>query len=83
MFFYLDCQKDNFFGKNLKAKHKVTLCLVLLGILANGYLWSRLPQIPFVEYDLEQNLFYVSWTHIVVAFGTFIKILIINIFRKF
>ena len=83
MFFYLDCQEDNFFGKNLKMRHKLTLCLVLLGILANVYLWSQLPQMPFVEIDFEQNVFSVSWTHVVLAFGTFIKILILNIFRKF
>ena len=80
-----------FFGKNLKLKHKVTLCLVLLGILANGFLWFNLPQVPFVEYIPEQYLFFYDWPvlinynfpQIVLAFGIFVKMLMIIIFRKF
>ena len=61
-----------FFGKNLKPKHKVILCLVMLGILANGYLWSLLPQIPFVEFVPELSVYNYNLTKIVLAFGTFV-----------
>ena len=71
-----------FFGKNLKFKHKATLCLVLLGILANGYLWSE-SEVPFVEFLPELNTYDYNLTKIIVAFGTFIKIIVLCIFRKF
>ena len=60
-----------FFGKNLKFKHKVTLCLVMYGILANAYLWFELPQIPFVELQF--------W----FAYGAFVQCIVLCIFRKF
>ena len=72
-----------FFGKNLKPKHIVTLCLVAYGILANGYLWSLLPQIPFVEFIPETGLYNYNVTKIVVVYGTFVKMLVLIIFRKF
>ena len=72
-----------FFGKNLQSKHKVTLCLVLVGILANVYLWSTLPQMQFIEIIPEHyNSEYIV-THIVVAFVTFINCIVLCIFRKF
>ena len=72
-----------FFGKNLKSRHKLTLCLVLFGILANGLLWSKLPQVPFVEYVPELGTYNFNLTQIVLALGTFIKMLVLCIFRKF
>ena len=74
-----------FFDKNLKRGHKVTLCLVLLGILANGFLWSKLPQKPFVDIRIEQNYTVTDYNvaHIALAYGTFIKIIVLCIFRKF
>lgn len=72
-----------FFGKNLKSKHKVTLCLVLLGILADCILWSILEQkMPWVEFVPEQGLNFNS-TYLVLAFGILVKCLVIDIFRKF
>ena len=74
-----------FWDKKLKPRHKVTLCLVLLGILANGYLWSNMPQKPFVEVRIEQNYKKIDYnlTHIVLAYATFIKMIVLIIFRKF
>ena len=77
-----------FFGKNLKMRHKLTLCLVLLGIVVNAYLWSTLPQIPFIQIKIERWKFDFSvtnytTTHTALAYGTFIKIIVLWIFRKF
>ena len=75
----------SFFGKNFKMRHKLALCLVLLGILANGYLWYHLPQKPFVEITIKQNYKLIDYnlTHIVLAYTTFIKMIVLIIFRKF
>ena len=78
-----------FFGKNLKAKHKATLCLVMLGILANYWVctclvFGKIPfgTYPFVEF-IENEDFKMYLTKIVLSFGIFIKMLVICIFRKF
>ena len=60
-----------FFGENLKAKHKVTLCLVMYGVLLNVLLWSDIPQMTLEE------------LHCLLAFGTCIKCIVLCIFRKF
>ena len=70
-----------FFGKNLKLRHKLTLCLVISGILVNGTLWSRLPQVPMIELTPDGVNF--SITHIVLAYGAFVKLMVLLIFRKF
>ena len=70
-----------FFGKNLTSGQKLTL-LAALGILANGYLLSKL-QIPFVQF-LDQQSFKFNLTHIVLSYGIFVKMLVIAFFfRKF
>ena len=71
-----------FFGKNLKLKHKATLCLAALGILANCWVCTKLPgTFPFVEFGNGRKTYYC--TEMVLAFGIFVKMLIIAIFRKF
>ena len=71
-----------FFGKNLKAKHKVTLCLAALGILANGYACTKLPgPFPFVEF-LKDGI-NLHPTELILSFGIFVKMLMIAFFRKF
>ena len=72
-----------FFTQNLKFKHKVTLCLVLVGFLANVYLFFTLPQIPIIEILPEEHTINVSLVHIVLAFGAFVKMLVLAFFRKF
>ena len=67
-----------FFGKNLKFKHKVTLCLVMYGILANWYLWMKLTQIPF-DWSSSNGKELQFW----VAFLAFVKCIVLCIFRKF
>ena len=72
-----------FFGKNLKSKHKVTLCLVALGILANVWLCNQSPvTLPFVEY-MGNGTYRFNSSKIVLSFGIFVKMLVICIFRKF
>ena len=71
------------FTQNLQFKHKVTLCLVLFGFLANVYLLATLPQIPIVEIIPEENTINISVVHIVLAFGAFVKMLVLAFFRKF
>lgn len=71
------------FDKNLKMRHKVALCLLLLGILANVYLLANAPQIPFVEIQPEEHVINFSVVHIVVVFGTFVKCIALFVFRKF
>ena len=72
-----------FFGKNLKFKHKVTLCLTALGILVDCILWSILEQkMPLVEFLPEQGLNF-NLTYLILAFGILVKCLVIDIFRKF
>ena len=72
-----------FFGKNLKSKHKVTLCLVALGILANYWLCTKMDgTFPFVEFLGNGGLrFHTS--QIVLSFGIFVKMLVLAFFRKF
>ena len=65
-----------FFGKNLKRGHKVTLCLLLLGVLANVYLFANAIQIPFVEIQEEESV-----APIVEAFGTFVKWIVLFVFE--
>ena len=76
-----------FFGKNLTAKHKATLCLVALGILANCWLCSKAfaTSFPFVEFVDSDIIFHMaeSMPLIILAYGIFIKMLVIRIFRKF
>ena len=73
-----------FFGKNLKAKHKVALCLAALGILANCWVCTKLPgTFPYYVEFLENGYKRFYWTEIILAYGTFIKMLMICIFRKF
>ena len=75
-----------FFGKSLESMQKrnqVIVCLLLVGILANGYLWCTLPQVPFVEIRPEQKIIHFNLDHIIVAYGIFVKILVIVFFRKF
>ena len=72
-----------FFGQNLKAKHKVTLCLAAVGILANYWICTKLSgTFPFVEF-LPNGITRYHWTQIVLAYGIFVKMLMIGIFRKF
>ena len=72
-----------FFGKNLKTKHKVALCLAMLGILMNCWECTRMPlgTFPYVEFNDGNIRFYT--TKIVLSFGIFVKMLMICIFRKF
>ena len=72
-----------FFGKNLKFKHKATLCLVVLGILTNYWLCTRMAgTFPFVEFRPHGGVQF-HLVQIVLSFGIFIKMLVIIIFRKF
>ena len=72
-----------FFGKNLKFKHKVTLCLAALGILANVYVCrTKSAAFPFVEF-LENGNCRIHVTQCVLSFGIFVKMLMIAFFRKF
>ena len=72
-----------FFGKNLKPKHKATLCLVVLGILANFWLCTkRLGTFAFVEF-LADGSIKLNLAAIILSFGIFVKMLVIIIFRKF
>ena len=72
-----------FFGKNLKFKHKVTLCLVMLGILINYLECSRLPgTFPYVK-SLANGGYEFHTTKIILAYGIFVKMLMIAFFRKF
>ena len=72
-----------FFGKNLKAKHKATLCLALLGILANYWACTWLPgTFPFIEFIGDYEVKFHA-TQLILSLGIFIKMLIICIFRKF
>ena len=72
-----------FFGKNLKTKHKVTLCLAALGILINCWASTMLPgTFPYIEF-LEGRHIRWHWTQISLAFGIFVKMLMIAFFRKF
>ena len=69
------------FDKNLQTKHKVILCLVLLGITANYLECTNIPG-KFVEFlpngGIEYNI-----TKIVLGFGIFVKMLVVAFFRKF
>ena len=64
-------------------EHKLTLCLLLLGVLANVFLLCNAPQIPFVEIQPEEGIVNFSVVHIVVLFGTFVKCIALCVFRKF
>lgn len=72
-----------FFRKNLKAKHKA-LCLVILGILVDCWLCSKisLETFPYIEY-LENGVPSFSFPKIILAFEISIKMLLLYIFRKF
>ena len=73
-----------FFGKNLKFKHKATICLAALGILANIWVCTkkRFGTFPFyIEFYNGEIIFHT--TKIVLSFGILIKMLVIAFFRKF
>ena len=74
------------FGKNLESKHKVTLCLVALGILANCWLCTKAfgTSCPFVEFVDSDIIFHMaeSMPLIILLYGIFVKMLVICIFRK-
>ena len=83
-----------FFGKNLKAKHKVALCLVMLEILLNCWLCTHLGTYcgvfrthmgayPWVEFLDGHTKFNFNITKIVLSCGILLKMLVICIFRKF
>ena len=72
-----------FFGKNLKREHKLGLCLLVLGILANVFLMlTATPEISFVEIQPEDHTVNFNVTQIILVFVTFIKLLVLVIFRK-
>ena len=78
-----------FFGKNLQPKHKVALCLVILGILVNYWVcicwaFNKMPfgTYPMIEFLTDED-FKVYLTQIVLSFGIFVKMLVLCIFRKF
>lgn len=72
-----------FFGKNLKPKHKATLCLVALAIIANYFEYTRTPGIfPFAHFMPNGGIEFNS-TKIILSFGIFVKMLVLCIFRKF
>ena len=72
-----------FFGENLKFKHKVTLCLVMLGILFNCWVCTKMPlgTFPFIEFRETGVKLYMS--QLALSFGVFVKMLVIAFFRKF
>ena len=73
-----------FFGKNLKPKHKVTLCLAMLAILGNVFVCSKkLATFPFYIERLTTGEIAIHTTQIIMAFDIFVKILMIAFFRKF
>ena len=73
----------SFFGTNLKPKHKATLCLVMLGILVNYRVYAQMgAQYPMVEF-LSTGHVNFNMTKIALAFGIFVKMVVIGIFRKF
>ena len=74
-----------FFGKNLKFKHKATLCLVALGILTNGWLCTKAFGTTFVEFIEGDMIVHMteSMPLIILVFGIFLQMLVISIFRKF
>ena len=69
-------------GRGLEMKHKLTLGLVVLGILANGFVFVMSPQIPFVEILPDEHTVNFSVIHIVLAFSIFVKSIVLWIFRK-
>ena len=72
-----------FFGKNLKFRHKVTLCLVALCILGNYVICTSLPgTFPYVEY-IGNGHYRLEASQIILSFGIFVKMLVIAFFRKF
>ena len=72
-----------FFGKNLQTKHKVTLCLVMLGILANAYMCNKQSgTFPFIGFD-ENGWIRLHVTQLIWTFGIFVKMLVLAFFRKF
>ena len=71
-----------FFDKNLKRGHKVTLCLLLVGVLANVLVLWNAPQIPFLEILPEEGIVNFSVVHIVMTFGTLVKCIALFVFRK-
>ena len=73
-----------FFGKNLKFKHKATLCLVMLGILINYRVFARMgPEYPMVLVESLDGKIHFNITKIALSFGILVKMLVIGIFRKF
>ena len=72
-----------FFGKNLKSKHKVTLCLAVLGILLNYWVFAQMgPGYPIIEF-LKNGEMNFNITKMALSFGILVKMLVIAIFRKF
>ena len=71
-----------FFGKNLRMRHKVTLCLVALSILANYLACTTMGTFPLVEYLADGKINF-NITKITLSFGIFTKMLVIAFFRKF
>ena len=71
-----------FFDKNLKMGHKLTLYLVLLGILANVFVLFD-HKYRLLEWLTEDYIVSLNVTHTVVAFGTLVKCIVLCIFRKF
>ena len=73
-----------FFGQNLKIRHKVILCLAALGILINCWVCTKMPvgTFPYIEF-LPNGGFTIHFTHIALAYGALVKMLVIAFFRKF
>ena len=72
-----------FFGKNLRTKHKIILCLAALGILVNYWECSRMPgTFPYVEFLSDGGINFHT-TQIILSFGIFVKMLVVAFFRKF
>ena len=77
-----------FFDRNLKAKHKVTLCLAVLAILANYWVCAKLVYTifgtyPFVELLKNEEDVKMLLTGIVLSSAIFSQMLLVCIFRKF
>ena len=71
-----------FFGTNLNSKHKVTLCLAILGILGNlGCI--REPYTFYVTFLLPNGYFDVNAAQFMLLFGIFVNTLVLAVFRKF
>ena len=71
-----------FFGKNLRTKHKVILCLVVVSILTNYLTFTHLSK-PFVEYLPNGEWKNINMTKVTLSFGILVKMLVVAFFRKF